>query len=99
MDTLYRTQILLEPEQHRKLKEIAQYEGRSVSELMREILRDYLDEQERGKARLRELQALAELARVNDLIRERQGVYQQDLIAEVRDERDQDIERAMRGES
>ena len=35
---MYRTQILLEPEQHRQLSEIALREKRSVSDLIREML-------------------------------------------------------------
>jgi predicted DNA-binding ribbon-helix-helix protein len=35
---MYRTQILLEPEQHRILTEIARQEKRSLSELIREMV-------------------------------------------------------------
>jgi predicted DNA-binding ribbon-helix-helix protein len=35
---MYRTQILLEPEQHRILTEIARQEKRSLSELIRELV-------------------------------------------------------------
>lgn len=35
---MYRTQILLEPEQHRILTEIARQEKRSLSELVREMV-------------------------------------------------------------
>jgi hypothetical protein len=38
MGTLYRAQILLEPEQHQALTQIAQNEGRSLSDLVREIV-------------------------------------------------------------
>ncbi|MFL7838234.1 MAG: CopG family transcriptional regulator [Candidatus Promineifilaceae bacterium] len=92
MNTLYRTQILLEPGQHKKLKEIAKIEGCSVSELMREMVRNYLEEQERDMAKQRELQALAKLVQMQNLLKERHGVYQRDLIAELRDERDDESE-------
>jgi hypothetical protein len=42
--TLYRTQILLEPEQHRSLQEIAQREKRSLSDVVREMLNRQLAE-------------------------------------------------------
>jgi len=42
MGTLYRAQILLEAEQHRALTEIAQGEGRSLSDLVREIVGQHL---------------------------------------------------------
>ncbi|HKP51093.1 MAG TPA: ribbon-helix-helix protein, CopG family [Chloroflexia bacterium] len=37
-ERLYRTQILLEPEQHKALAELAKREGRSISDVVREIL-------------------------------------------------------------
>ena len=40
--TLTRTQILLEPEQHRSLQEIARREKRSLSDVVRELLRRQL---------------------------------------------------------
>ena len=59
--TKYRAQILLEPEQHAALAEIAQNENRSISDLVREIVRQWLDEQDRDAQLARELQALDEL--------------------------------------
>jgi predicted DNA-binding protein len=44
--SLYRAQILLENEQQAQIAELAQRQGRSFSELMREIVQKYLDEQE-----------------------------------------------------
>jgi predicted CopG family antitoxin len=41
---LYRTQILLEPEQHQELAKIAKSEGRSVSDVIREILKNQLEQ-------------------------------------------------------
>ena len=41
-ERLYRTQILLEPEQQRVLAEIARREGRSDSDLVREMIRAQL---------------------------------------------------------
>jgi predicted DNA-binding protein len=52
-ERLYRTQILLEPEQHQSLSRIARRQSRSVSEIVREIIREYLAEEEealRGQA-------------------------------------------------
>ena len=43
-ERLYRTQILLEPEQHRTLSEMARRQSRSVSEIVREIIRESLVE-------------------------------------------------------
>jgi metal-responsive CopG/Arc/MetJ family transcriptional regulator len=98
VSTLYRTQILLEQGQHDFLKEIAREEGRSISELVREIVRQYLEEQEQDVQRRRELQALQDLARIRAQIREEHGIYQGDLLAEVRAERERDFERMWRGD-
>lgn len=42
-----RTQVLLEPEQHDKLEEIARQENRSLSEVLREMLAAQLAERKR----------------------------------------------------
>ena len=42
----YRAQILLEPEQHTALVEIARRQGRSISEVTREIVAQYLTQQD-----------------------------------------------------
>jgi predicted CopG family antitoxin len=44
---MFRTQILLEPEQHHALAEIARREKRSVSDVVREMLRQQLAERKR----------------------------------------------------
>lgn len=98
MSTLHRAQILLEPEQHRILTEIAQREGRSISELVREILRQYLAEKDREAQRHREMQAIEGLTQIRHRLREKHGVYQGDLLAEARAERDEEMERVWRGE-
>jgi hypothetical protein len=93
MSTLYRAQILLKPEQHEALKEIAHTDGRSISEVVREIVRQYLAERQRDLQLERELQAIEDLARTRKEIQERHGVYDGDLLAEARSEREQDMER------
>ena len=44
---MYRTQVLLEPEQHEALTEIARQEKRSLSDLVREMLQKQLEERKR----------------------------------------------------
>ena len=96
MEKLQRTQILLEPQQHRSLYELAQAEGRSMSELVREAVAQYLvehdDRQDRWQANLEEL------TRIREEIQERFGVYPGDLVAELREERADELERRMFGE-
>jgi len=41
---MYRTQILLEPEQHKALVEIARREKRSLSDVVRQMLDEQLEE-------------------------------------------------------
>ncbi|MCW5849153.1 MAG: hypothetical protein KIT87_03640 [Anaerolineae bacterium] len=46
VETLYRTEILLEPAQHQALAEIAQCEGRSISDIAREMIGEKLAERQ-----------------------------------------------------
>ena len=94
----YRAQILLEPEQHEALAQVAQQENRSISDLVREIVREWLAAQDHEAQRQREMQALEELTQLRLKIQEKHGVYAGDLIEEVRAERDAEIERVWRGE-
>ncbi len=85
-----RTQLLLDDEQNRRLREMAAREGKSLSEVVRNILDEYFAWQERRaqEEKLNLLQAL-------DRIRERtaqQGDYEGDLVNEAREERDAEME-------
>lgn len=93
MGNLYRAQILLEPEQHRTLVELAEKEGRSISEIVREIVGQYLVEREQATQLQREMQALATLTQIRRQIEQKYGVYQGDLLAEIRTEREQEFDR------
>ena len=92
MNTLYRAQILLEPEQHQALSDIAQHEGRSISELVREIVRQHLAQREQAERQQTEMRAIQELTQILRQLQEQHGVYQVDLLTEVRAEREQDVE-------
>lgn len=98
MNNYYRAQILLEPEQHRTLSELAEREGRSISDLVRESVQVYLVERERETKRKQEQEALDTLAEIRERVQARHGVVDIDLVAEGRDERDRDNERVWRGE-
>jgi hypothetical protein len=99
MSTLYRAQLLLELEQHQALAEIAQREGRSISDLVREIVRQHLVEKDEAARKHREMQAIEELTQIRERLKEEHGVYQGDLLAEVRAEREEEVERIWRGEA
>ena len=77
-----RVQILLEPRQHKALKQAARQAHKSLSELVRDITDEYLaqvDIEQQDDMLL----ALEQLRQ----IRERQQVFQGDPLAEVRAER------------
>jgi Arc/MetJ-type ribon-helix-helix transcriptional regulator len=80
MSTKYRAQILLEAEQHEALAKIARQEQRSISDVMREIVKDWLNSKDRNTQRQRELGALEELTQLRKKIEKEHGVYQGDLI-------------------
>lgn len=85
-----RSQVILDEDNDRRLRELAAREGKSISEIVRQILDEYFAERER-KAREEALEVLRAL----DQIREqtaRYGVYQGDPVNEARDERDAEIE-------
>jgi len=98
MGNLYRAQILLEPEQHRALAEIARSDNQSISAIVRESVRQYLARRARDVQSRREMQAFGALTQTRRKIQERHGVYQGDPLAEIRAEREQDMERVWRGE-
>ena len=93
MSTYYRAQILLKPEQHRALAALAQREGRSISDLVRESVQAYLEERAREVELQREQEALDTLDEIRERIKARHGMLDLNLVAESRDERDRDNER------
>jgi hypothetical protein len=74
--------------------------GCSLSDVARRALEVGLDTlEDTGEARIQQrLALLQELAEIRRRDRERNGVYEGDLIAEVRAERERQMERVWRGE-
>ncbi|MEW5958842.1 MAG: hypothetical protein AB1801_14005 [Chloroflexota bacterium] len=93
MGNLYRAQILLEPDQHRTLAQIAEQERRSISEVVRQIVGQYLVEREQATQLQREMQAIDTLTQIRRQIEQKHGVYQGDILSEIRAEREQEIDR------
>ncbi|HHS96797.1 MAG TPA: hypothetical protein ENK08_02705 [Chloroflexi bacterium] len=92
----YRAQILLDPEQHRALVEIARREDRSLSDLVREMLWQQLEQ--RGRVLppevRRRLDALERIRQHRaELLRQRGGTPLQidvvEMIRQMREERDE----------
>ena len=99
MSTLQRTQILLERDQHQALTELSHRSGRSVSELVREAVRDSLTQKTREERRAQAREALEWFDRLSERIRAKHGVLNVDLVEEVRQEADSQLERIWRGEA
>ena len=82
MSRFVRVQILLTDEQREQLREIARQEGRSVSEVVRELVERYLEERRQNE--LEEFQkAMAQLAE----IREKMPMLPENFLEEIREER------------
>ncbi len=92
-ERMHRTQILIEPEQHKALSDLAEAERKSISELIREIIRKHLDNQS-GEVRWRNRDKTLQRARKlrNSILDERDGKpIDLDMIAlmgEIREARD-----------
>ncbi|MCH8876818.1 MAG: hypothetical protein IIA89_08340 [Chloroflexi bacterium] len=96
----HRSQILLEPEQHERMRHIAKRESRSISDVAREVISiglKVLANDEKARARRRSL-ALEHLGQIREAVLERHEVYEGDLVAEARSEREQSLERARRAD-
>ena len=89
MGNLYRTQILLERRQHQDLSELAKAEGRSMSEIVREAVAEYLVEREEERRRLDWKERLVELAKIREAIRAESGEFPEEFILNDRAEREE----------
>jgi hypothetical protein len=97
----HRSQLLLEPEQHERMRRIAEREGRSISDVARGLIGIGLkmlarDEKARTKRRAK---ALAGLSEIREAALARHGVYEGDLVAEVRSERESNLDQVRRGDA
>jgi hypothetical protein len=96
--TKKRIHLLLEPEQHQALAQIARREGRSVSELTREIVQEGIDQRQKlnTEEKKRQLQALERGRMVRQaILKERGGeplnINAAEMIEELREERDDQV--------
>ncbi len=95
---MLRTQILLEPEQHRALAELAQAETRSLSDLIRDLLKAQLAQRDHGQhaQRQRQLAKLEQIRLHRQEVLERRGAAANlpdpaNLLEQLRDERDAEL--------
>ncbi len=89
----HRTQLLLEPDQHRSLSELAQAHHRSMSDLVRELVAAGIARHRANQAR--RLAVLEQLAALRQRIEARTGLIPRDLVAEVRAEREREVEASL----
>lgn len=92
MGNLYRAQILIEQEQHQTLVEMAENQDKSISQIVREILQRYLREFERENQLKQELTALEKLVSNRKQLQQQYGFLNEDLLEELREERQQELE-------
>ena len=92
---MVRAQLLLTPAQRQRLERLCRREGRSLSDVARRAIDVGLDvlEGDTEEAVRRQLAELAALRRLNEELRAEKGVYQGDLVAQARDEREEERER------
>jgi hypothetical protein len=98
MGQLYRTQILLERRQHDSLMELAAAEGRSMSEIIREAVAEYLVERDEERERQNWKEAMEELGKIREEIRAKFGTLPEDFILRDREEREEELWQRMMGE-
>lgn len=91
MAQLYRTQVLLEREQHESLQQLAASEGRSISDVVREAVAEYLVDQERVRKREHWEKTLNELVKLRAAIEAEHGVLPEDFFLRDRDEREEEL--------
>ena len=89
MAELQRVQVLLERTQRRMLTQVAKREGRSVSAVLREMIQRGLAQRAHERQQWRD--ALAQLRNIRRA-NQAHGVYQGDLVGEVRAERIEQLE-------
>ena len=87
----YRAQVLLEPEQHQAIAEMAAERGESISQVMREIVGEYLAARDKEAERQRFLEALEALREIREEMQERFGMIDPNFLEEIREERAREL--------
>ncbi len=98
MTDLYRAQVLLERKQHQALQSLAAAEGRSMSEIIREAVAEYLVERDDERDLQEWERTLEELAGIREGIRARHGTLPEDFVLRDREEREEELWQRLWGE-
>ena len=80
------TEVMLDEKKWDRLRILAEREGKTMADFLRGLIEDYLKERDRLEAG-RLLHVLEELRQIRERNAARWGVYDGDLIGEVREER------------
>jgi hypothetical protein len=88
---LFRAQILLDDTQHYELERLARESGRSMSDLAREIMAEYLERTSEAQAARRSLAALDRLGELRRRIEQQHGCLAPTLLKDLREERDAEV--------
>jgi hypothetical protein len=96
MGKMHRAQILLEPDQHKKLAEIARREGASISEIVRTAVKQWLAERSEDEVLRRRLEALGQVEQHRQAILARRNGKPLEIdltaaIEQMREERDDEL--------
>jgi hypothetical protein len=96
MNKMHRAQILLEPDQHQKLAEIAQREDTSISKIVRTAVQKWLNEREDAEVLRQRLEALEQVDQHRQAIlsRRKGKLLEIDLTAtidQIRGDRDDEL--------
>ena len=93
-ERLYRAQLLLQPSQHQRLREIAEREGKSISEVARGVIHRGLEAmtEDEDSRRSHQAAALGKLRAIRETVREEYGVFEVNLVAEARQDREEGME-------
>jgi plasmid stability protein len=86
-----RTQLLLDDEQDRRLREMAARQNKSLSETLRQILDEYFAEQDR-RTREEALKTLDKLDRIREEATAKYGLFEGEPVHEAREERQRQAE-------
>jgi len=93
-ERLYRAQLLLQPSQHQRLREIAEREEKSISAVARGVIHRGLESMTDDENALRSHQAaaLGQLRAIRETVRDAYGVFDGNLVAEARQDREEGME-------
>lgn len=89
-------QVLLGSEQYKTIAQLASLQNRTVSDVVQQVVRLGLEALEEQKQQRQE--ALNCLERLREEIYQTHGMYPGDIVAEIRAQREKDIEQMLKGE-